>query len=124
MDRFTTWLQFDAIRSNLETLRRRTAFKHQYEDLPPEESAVINAALYDIITTSGEATGLPPSLEKIKIMKEAIGDKPLALASGITPDNIKDFVPYVTHFLVSTGISKNFDTFDPVLIKELIKNIN
>ncbi len=45
-------------------------------------------------------------------MREAIGDHALAVASGITPENVGDFLPYVDAFLVASGIEKRFGYFD------------
>lgn len=75
----------------------------------------------DVVTTSGPATGKAPSLDKIQQMKWAMGTNELAIASGITPDNVAKFLPYVDHILVSTGISEGFHSFDPVEVERLIK---
>lgn len=74
----------------------------------------------DVVTTSGDATGVAPVLQKIQAMKEAIGDKPLAIASGMTPDNVLPFVPYVDYFLVATGISSSFNQLDPEKVKKMV----
>ena len=59
-----------------------------------------------VITTSGDGTGQSARPYKIKKMFEAISDgTPLAIASGIRIDNLKDYIEYVDYFLVSTGIS-------------------
>ena len=62
----------------------------------------------DVITTSGEKTGSPPAVEKIRIMREAIGEFPLAIASGITAKNVTQFIPYVDAFLVASSIIDSF----------------
>lgn len=99
------------------------AFKTQIPDFAPGESAVVAANYGWIATTSGVETGSPPSVEKMKTMKEALGDRPLAVASGIDPENVLDFLSYVDYFLVATGISKSFYEFDPTLVEELIRKI-
>ena len=53
-------------------------------------------------------------------MKEAIGDFPLAIASGITPANIADYLPVSDCYLVATGISKTFEELDITLTTQLI----
>lgn len=75
----------------------------------------------DVITTTGEETGKPPSIEKIKAMKEGAGDHPLAVASGMTAENVKEFMPYAKCFLVATGISKDFHNLDPDKAKAFAK---
>ena len=54
----------------------------------------------DVVTTSGPRTGFPPSTAKVKSMRAALGDHALALASGITVDNIHSFLPYADAYLV------------------------
>ncbi|MBP6879546.1 MAG: hypothetical protein KBF62_02875 [Candidatus Pacebacteria bacterium] len=78
-----------------------------------KEAAKRAVDFMDVITTTGEETGKPPSIEKIKAMKEGAGDHPLAIASGMTAENVKEFMPHVRCFLVATGISKDFYNLDP-----------
>lgn len=52
-------------------------------------------------------------------MREAVDEHRLAVASGVTPENVQDYLPYVDDFLVATGISKNFHTLDPEKAREL-----
>ena len=68
------------------------------------------------------ATGVSADLTKVKSMKESIADYPLALASGLTPNNIKDYLPYISYGLVSTGISSSFHELDSTLTAQLMQN--
>ena len=77
----------------------------------------------DVITTSGTATGQAASLSKIRQIRAAIGDHPLAIASGLTPENITSYLPYANCFLVATGISRSFEMFDPVLMRTFINTV-
>lgn len=53
--------------------------------------------------------------------RAAIGnDAPLAIASGVTPDNVSAFLPHVSHILVSTGVSASFHEFDPARLRALV----
>ena len=56
-------------------------------------------------------------------MKAALGDFPLAIASGITPDNVADYLPFSDCYLVATGIGRSFEEFDPQLVKRLVQNV-
>jgi uncharacterized protein len=81
--------------------------------------------LMDVVVTSGVATGEAADLDKVKSMREALPDHRLALASGVTPENVTSYLPYVDDFLVATGISRTFHTFDPSrvrLLANLIQN--
>ncbi|MFC1644454.1 BtpA/SgcQ family protein [Patescibacteria group bacterium] len=100
------------------------AFKYQAQ--PSDLSYVSKAATQcmDVITTSGDQTGEPPSIEKVSVIREAIGGFPLAVASGMTPENVNDFISLVDCFLVSTGISSDFYTFDPKKVANFVKAIS
>ena len=78
----------------------------------------------EIVTTSGAGTGKAAPTEKIASMKEAIGDRPLAIASGVTIENVQDYLPYVEYFLVATGISRTFHELDPEKVLNLSKAIH
>lgn len=99
------------------------AFKYQPAVHQLNRITKAAAKYMDVVTTSGPATGQPPDVEKIRIMKEAIGDFPLAIASGITPDNVSQYLPLADAFLVATGISKNFTELDPYLTKKLVDKV-
>jgi predicted TIM-barrel enzyme len=99
------------------------AFKYQrqVEDL---RRAVMTARDFmSVVTTSGPGTGRSANVDKIRIMKEALGDFPLAIASGITPDNIAEYLPYSDCYLVATGISDSFEDLNPALTRRLVANV-
>jgi len=88
------------------------AFKYRpavsEQDLFLISRAVVSTKCADVITTSGEKTGTAPSVEKIKIIREAIGDFPLAIASGISSKNVRLFLPNTNAFLVASSIGESF----------------
>jgi len=97
------------------------AFKGQEIDHNPARAAVLAAELGYVATTSGPRTGEPPAIEKLAAMKQALGAQPLAVASGVSPANIGEIAPYVDWVLVSTGISRTFHDFDPLLLRDLVR---
>lgn len=100
------------------------AFKYQ-GDVEDYAAAARDAMhLMDVITTSGPGTGRAASVEKVKTMKEAIGTMPLALASGVTPENVDGYLPYVDYYLVATGISKDFFNLDRSKLRRLIDRVH
>ncbi len=84
------------------------AFKHQRVLMDAAEEAALAVPHVDVITTSGVSTGSAPDVEKIRRMRAAIGDHALAIASGITPENVHEYLPYANAFLVATGVSDSF----------------
>lgn len=75
------------------------------------------------IATSGQGTGQAADIDKIRVMKQALGDFPLAIASGVTPDNIEDYLPHSDCYLVATGISRSFTQLDETLLDRLITRV-
>src|SRR3989344_2491051 len=67
-----------------------------------------NALNYvDTVTTSGDKTGSPPDVAKVQAMREAIRPHDsLALASGVSVENVALFKPYVDTFLVASSITE------------------
>lgn len=100
------------------------AFKKQRpvanEDLP--DAAAKALPYLDVVTTSGVATGHAADLAKIRTFRAALGDAPLALASGITPGNAAQYCGLVDCFLVATGINfeNDFHNIDPRRLDALL----
>jgi hypothetical protein len=88
------------------------AFKYEAEEPDAPAAARLAASLGMLPTTSGRGTGLAPPLAKIEAMSQAVGGQ-LAIASGMTVDNVAQFAPLVSHILVSTGVSRDEHTLDP-----------
>lgn len=98
------------------------AFKHQPED---EDAAGSVEAALDVEwvpVTSGPATGSAPSIAKMKDMSCG-GKLTLGVASGMAVDNVSWYVPWVTHFLVATGVSQDFHHFDYELLAAFIGTV-
>lgn len=83
------------------------AFKYQAPEHSPAQAALAAANLGMIATTSGVATGEAADVKKLSQMKASLSALPLALASGVSPENAHLFTPYVDYFLVSTHISES-----------------
>lgn len=100
------------------------AFKYQRHEPHPDLAAIRAADLNFIPTTSGPGTGEAADPQKIITMSRALGGGDLAIASGITPGNVLDFAPYLSHILVATGVSENEHDFDFELLCQLMGKLN
>ncbi len=100
------------------------AFKYQRNSIDPAKEAALAVPFVDVVTTSGDGTGIAANIHKIQWMKEAIGDHPLAIASGITPENVGDYLPHADCFLVASGISLSETELDPQRVRELVRAIS
>ena len=102
-----------------------TAFKKQRPVEPDRfgESARIACGFMEVVTTSGIATGEAAEPGKIEAMRAAAGDHAMALASGVTPENARDYAHLVDALLVATGINRpgDFYTIDPGRLRRLIE---
>ncbi|MEM9427162.1 MAG: adenine phosphoribosyltransferase [Pseudomonadota bacterium] len=85
------------------------------------KAAEIATHWMDVVCTSGQATGVEAEDTKIATFRAAIGDAPLALASGITPENAHRYAQ-VDCFMVATGINykNNFYDIDPRRLNDLL----
>lgn len=99
------------------------AFKYQRPVRDVVAAARRAVGCMDLVTTSGPGTGIAAAPEKVRLMKQAIGPAPLALASGVTPENVNDYLPWADCFLVSSGISYTLEDLDPGRLRDLLQVI-
>lgn len=87
-----------------------------------EYSARLALPFMDVVTTSGVATGEATDLTKIDDFRRGLGAAPLAIASGVTPDNAAQYAADVDCFLVATGINRpgDFYNIDPARLAALL----
>ncbi len=106
-------------RAGREDIFASVAFKYQGHEPNPVQAAFNARSLGFIPTTSGPGTGQAPEVSKVRDMS-VNGKGTLAIASGMTPENIGLFVPYLTHVLVATGVSVDMHNFDYEKLRVLI----
>jgi hypothetical protein len=99
------------------------AFKYQRQVDDLAAAAAIANRYMDVVTTSGSGTGHAAHVDKIATMKAALGDFPLAIASGITPENVTNYLPHSDCYLVATGISLSFNMLDLDRAKTLVEKV-
>ncbi len=99
------------------------AFKYQRPVADLARAAALATRYMDVVTTSGPGTGKSAPVEKIVAMKQAMGDFPLAIASGITPENVESYLPVADCFLVATGIGRTWSELDPARVQDLIQAV-
>jgi len=97
------------------------AFKYQDPVDDVAEAARLAVPFVDVITTSGEGTGEAADVSKIRQMKETIGRHPLAIASGITPENVAEYLPWADCLLVATGVSDSHTELNPSRVRALVR---
>ncbi len=104
------------------------AFKYAKEISPKHQEDLARYGAHekkiDVVTTSGPATGVPASIGKVQRFRAGVGDRALALASGVTVDNVETFLPYVDAFLVGTGIETAYGLVDSDKVRALADKIH
>jgi len=99
------------------------AFKYQREVAADAlgRASVVAMSYMDVVCTSGPGTGKAADVAKVIAMREAIGpDGAIALASGVTAENVAAYLPYVDAFLVGTGIEARFGVLDRAKLADLL----
>jgi hypothetical protein len=98
-------------------------FKYQRKSYDLEIDCKEAMKWCDVICTSGPRTGYPPMLSKIENMRSYIGDFPLAIASGVSVDNISKFVGLVDYLMVASSITDSGEIINEKKLEELVKLI-
>jgi predicted TIM-barrel enzyme len=82
------------------------AFKYQREvpDALLPDAARKASPWVDVVTSSGPGMGYAASIAKAKALRSGAGAHPLALASGVSPENVAGFLSYVDAYLVASEI--------------------
>lgn len=100
------------------------AMKYQRPVKDVGRAAKIATEFVDVVTTSGIATGSEPEIDKIKTMKQAIGTHPLAISSGISPENVHNYLEIADCFLVATSLLEpGREVFVPSRMRDLVQAV-
>lgn len=99
------------------------AFKYQREIAQEHlgHAAACAAPYMDVVCTSGPGTGHAADVSKVQALRSGLGgDHALALASGVTAQNVRRYRPYVQAFLVGTGIESRLGVLDSGKVEALL----
>jgi len=104
-------------------------FAYNLDRRPLEEIAksVAFSSLADVILVSGPKTGVSPSLEMIRKVKEGVKDVPIFVNTGLNIENAKELLKIANGAIVGTSLKKNGVTWDPVdkeRVKKLMKVVS
>ena len=100
------------------------AFKYQRHVDNLALAAQIATQYADVITTSGQGTGMAPDYGKIATIKASVGNFPVAIASGISPDNISTYKEVADCYLVATSLLKpGTEDFDFSKVNDLVRAV-
>lgn len=103
------------------------AFKYQRKVARADLGHVtaLATSYVDVVCTSGPGTGQAADVDKLVAMRNAVGaDAAVALASGVTAENVASYFPYVDAYLVGTGIEASFGVLDASRLTALVTAID
>ena len=100
-------------------------FAFKYQKQPSNLQLACKEATYftDVACTSGPGTGKAPSIEKIQTIRKYLGNHPLAIASGISAENVHLYKDYVDYLMVASSITDNNEIINPTKLQQLINTI-
>ncbi len=117
------------------TLRRRRELNAEvliWADVKVKHSALIGEVplrqlaqdiayrgLADGLIVTGSGTGELTSLEELKAVRAAVPDRPLLVGSGVTADNVRDYLTYADGVIVGTSIKEKGIAVNPVSARKL-----
>lgn len=81
------------------------AFKYQPQPKDIELACKESILTSDVSTTSGPGTGRAANIAKILELREHLGDHPMAIASGVSVDNVDLYKGIVNYLLVASSIT-------------------
>ncbi len=74
----------------------------------------------DVVTTSGRATGSAADPARVAALAWKVSPPAaVGLASGVTPENVGDYLPHAHAFLVASGIESAWGVLDPARVRAL-----
>lgn len=83
------------------------AFKYQPQPSDLKLACEEASQATDVATTSGAGTGKAADVEKIKTIREYLGNHPMAIASGVSAQNIDNYKGIADYLLVASSITSS-----------------
>ena len=82
--------------------------------LEDEVDDLIHRGLADAVIVSGAATGKATDPEKVRRVKQAAGDTPVFVGSGVTAETVRQFIGHADGLIIGTAFKKDGITTNPV----------
>ena len=93
-------------------------------DLQTTIQETIERGLADGIIISGTATGIPPSLEEIKLAAAVAKDTPIFIGSGANWQNVTDLMDVADGVIVASSLKRNgkiTEPIDPLRVSQFVE---
>lgn len=99
------------------------AFKYQPQPKDIELACKESILTSDVSTTSGPGTGKAADINKILELRNHLGEHPMAIASGVSVDNIGNYKGVVDYLLVASSITSRSEIIYKDKLLELLEHI-
>lgn len=96
------------------------AFKYQPQPKDIELACKESILTSDVSTTSGPGTGKAAAINKILELRSHLGEHPMAIASGVSVDNIENYKGIVDYLLVASSITSKSEIIYKDKLLELL----
>lgn len=100
------------------------AFKYQSQPTDLESACEEATLATDVATTSGSGTGSAPTTVKINNIRGFLKEHPMAIASGVSVDNIDSYKGIVNYLLVASSITDKDEMIIESKLVELKSKLN
>lgn len=97
------------------------AFKYQPQPKDIELACKESILTSDVSTTSGPGTGKAADISKILELRTHLGEHPMAIASGVSVDNIENYKGVVDYLLVASSITSRSEIIYKDKLLELLE---
>ena len=98
------------------------AFKYQPQPSDLKSACEEAKLATDVATTSGVGTGRPADVQKIKDIRGFLGNHPMAIASGVSAQNIDRYKGIANYLLVASSITTKGEMIIKDKLIELVGN--
>ena len=95
------------------------AFKYQPQPLDLKKACEEIKPVCNVATTSGVGTGQAANIAQIHRIRAYLGDFPMAIASGISAENVKYYKDIADYLLVASSITDSNELIIADKLKEL-----
>lgn len=99
------------------------AFKYQPQPKDIELACQESILTSDVSTTSGPGTGKAADINKILELRKHLGEHPMAIASGVSVDNIENYKNVVDYLLVASSITSRSEIIYKDKLLELMDKL-
>lgn len=94
-----------------------------HRPIEDEVEDTIHRGRADAVIVSGSGTGKATAVEKVACVKQAAGNTPVLVGSGIAAETVAEYLPIADGFIVGTSLKDDEGNVDAMRVKELMRMV-